>query len=204
MNLFSYNIPVGPLRVEYQIKNSKFISILFPVETVEDFRRELAIIKNEFPDARHWCWAYLIGAPGNTTLLSMSDDGEPSGTAGKPMLNILSHAEIGDVGVVIVRYSGGIKLGTGGLVRAYSQGVKEVVDRVELVLKEPKEKLSFKVEFSSEPMIRRKLESLCLDDMQVYYGNNVSFQLIIPSRIKEKVQTDLTEWTLGKIKFVKN
>ncbi len=82
----------------------------------------------EFPDATHNCWAYVIGAPGSTARIGMSDDGEPHGTAGRPMLTVLLHSGIGEIVAVVTRYYGGTKLGTGGLVRAYSAAVQAALE----------------------------------------------------------------------------
>lgn len=81
----------------------------------------------EFPDATHHCWAYVIGAPGSTDRVGMSDDGEPHGTAGRPMLTVLLHSGIGEIAAVVTRYYGGTKLGTGGLVKAYGGAVQEAL-----------------------------------------------------------------------------
>jgi len=91
-----------------------------PLEA-QEFLREM---NDEFPDATHNCWAYLIGAPGSTDRIGMSDAGEPHGTAGRPMLTVLQHSGVGDIAAVVTRYYGGTNLGTGGLVKAYGGTVQ--------------------------------------------------------------------------------
>ena len=135
-----YPIPASQVRIEETILRSRFITTLAPAPTVDAARAFVAAVRAEFSDATHNCWAYVVGAPGSTAQIGMSDDGEPAGTAGKPMLNVLLGSGVGDVAAVVTRYFGGAKLGTGGLVRAYSGGVKAallqllVIEKVERVL----------------------------------------------------------------------
>ena len=135
-----YPIPASQVRIEETILRSRFITTLAPAPTVDAARSFVASVRAEFADATHNCWAYVVGAPGSTAQIGMSDDGEPAGTAGKPMLNVLLGSGVGDVAAVVTRYFGGAKLGTGGLVRTYSGGVKmallqlPVIEKVECVL----------------------------------------------------------------------
>ena len=123
-----YPIPANRTRVEEVILRSRFITTAAPAGTSEAARAFIASIRAEFPDATHHCYAFVAGPPGSTAQIGMSDDGEPGGTAGRPMLAVLLGSGIGDIAVVVTRYYGGTKLGTGGLVRAYSGGVKAVLD----------------------------------------------------------------------------
>ena len=100
-------------------------------------------IRREFSDARHNCYAFNAGRGGETAFAGCSDDGEPKGTAGRPMLNVLVHSQIGEITVVVTRYFGGILLGTGGLVRAYQDSVKEALAKLPLKIKEDLEELHF-------------------------------------------------------------
>lgn len=125
-----YSIPLKEIRREQVVINSRFIATLAPVFSTDEARRFIARIKNEFADASHNVPAYIIGG-GNTVTEYFSDDGEPSGTAGKPALSVLRGSGLGDVAVVITRYFGGTLLGTGGLVRAYTESTQMVVNAVE-------------------------------------------------------------------------
>jgi uncharacterized YigZ family protein len=125
----SYPVPLHEVRSELTISNSRFISTLAPAFSVEQAKTFIQRIKTEFPDATHHVPLYLIGH-GDSMIAHCSDAGEPSGTAGRPALAVLRGSRLGDVAVVITRYFGGTKLGTGGLVRAYSQAVRLVVDSV--------------------------------------------------------------------------
>jgi uncharacterized YigZ family protein len=122
-----YLIPAKQTRTELRVVNSRFITTAGPAFSVEEAREFIQRIRDEFPDASHNVPAYLIGS-GPATIAHCSDDGEPSGTAGRPILAVLQGSGLGDVVVVVTRYFGGTKLGTGGLVRAYSDSVKAVLE----------------------------------------------------------------------------
>ena len=119
-------IPAAETRVETRAGNSRFIATIGPVFSVEEARGFITRVKAEFADATHNVPAYVIGH-GQSTTAHCHDDGEPSGTAGRPMLAVLQGSGLGDVAVVVTRYFGGTKLGTGGLVRAYGDAVREVL-----------------------------------------------------------------------------
>jgi uncharacterized YigZ family protein len=119
-------IPAREARAEIRVVNSRFISTVAPAFSVEEARTFVARIRGEFPDATHHVPAFLIGH-GSSVIAHCSDDGEPSGTAGRPVLAVLRGSGLGNVAVVVTRYFGGTKLGTGGLVRAYSDAVRQVL-----------------------------------------------------------------------------
>lgn len=110
------------------IKNSKFITNLFIIENIEEVNKYLNLIKDKYRDANHNCYAYIID-----NIRKCSDDGEPSGTAGIPMMKVLEHKELNNVLVIVTRYFGGIKLGAGGLVRAYTNSVSKALDIVNII-----------------------------------------------------------------------
>ena len=122
-----YPIPARQTRVELQVVNSRFIATAAPVFSVDEARAFVARIKAEFADATHNVSAYVIGH-GATVVAHSTDDGEPAGTAGRPALAVLRGSGLGDVAVVVTRYFGGTKLGSGGLVRAYGDAVRAVLD----------------------------------------------------------------------------
>jgi uncharacterized YigZ family protein len=131
-----YPVPAAEMRTETKVKNSLFIATAAPVNSVDEAKAFVQRIRAEFADATHNVPAYLVGF-GNTVTAHCADDGEPAGTAGRPMLAVLQGSGIGDVAVVVTRYFGGTKLGTGGLVRAYSDAVKEVLAQLPLAEKVP-------------------------------------------------------------------
>jgi uncharacterized YigZ family protein len=126
-----YPIPAGESRAEIQVSNSRFIATLAPAFTVEEARAFINLIREEFADATHNVPAFVVGH-GSSVIAHCTDDGEPSGTAGRPALAVLQGSGLGDVVLVITRYFGGTKLGTGGLVRAYGDAAREVLARTPL------------------------------------------------------------------------
>jgi uncharacterized YigZ family protein len=122
-----YPVPLYEIRREQTVVNSRFIGTLAPAFGVQEAKAFIARIKDEFPDATHNVPAYIIGH-GSTSISHCTDAGEPAGTAGRPMLAVLAGSGLGDVVVVVTRYFGGTLLGTGGLVRAYSEAVRQVVE----------------------------------------------------------------------------
>lgn len=122
-----YPVPAARARGEEVIHRSRFIATAQRASTVAEAQAFIEEMRSEFADATHNCWAYLIGPPGSSAHIGFSDDGEPPGTAGRPMLAVVQGSGLGDVVVVVTRYFGGIKLGAGGLVRAYAGCVKSVL-----------------------------------------------------------------------------
>ena len=122
-----YPVPAQQHRVEQVIDRSRFICTVVRVQSSGEAQAFIKVMNAEFPDATHNCWAYVVGAPGSTDRVGMSDDGEPHGTAGRPMLTVLLHSGVGEIAAVVTRYYGGTKLGTGGLVKAYGGAVQEAV-----------------------------------------------------------------------------
>ena len=127
-----YPIPAQQVRFQETISRSRFITTVAAAATPEQAHAFVAEIRTEFPDATHHCYAFVAGPPGSTARVGMSDDGEPGGTAGRPMLSVLLGSGVGDIVAVVTRFFGGTKLGTGGLVRAYSGGVKSALAQLTL------------------------------------------------------------------------
>ncbi|BDM62560.1 YigZ family protein [Shewanella sp. NFH-SH190041] len=131
-----YPIPAQELIFEEEIKHSHFISVLFHCASPEHFKQQLNDIRLRYPGATHYCQAFLTGKPGCTMTAGFSDDGEPAGSAGRPMLAVLQGSGIGEIGAVVIRYYGGIKLGVGGLVRAYASGIKQALPQLPTLMKQ--------------------------------------------------------------------
>jgi uncharacterized YigZ family protein len=129
-----YTIPAAETRIEIRVSNSRFIATAAPAFTVDEAKAFINRIKEEFSDATHNVPAFLVGH-GPAVTAHCNDDGEPSGTAGRPMLAVLQGSNLGDIVVVVTRYFGGTKLGTGGLVRAYGDAVKTVLAELPLAEK---------------------------------------------------------------------
>ncbi len=122
-----YPVPAHQHRIEQLVDRSRFICTVTRVQSSEEAQAFIKSMNAEFSDATHNCWAYVVGEPGSTDRIGMSDDGEPHGTAGRPMLTVLLHSGIGEIAAVVTRYYGGTKLGTGGLVKAYSGAVQQAL-----------------------------------------------------------------------------
>ncbi len=150
-----YPVLVGPFRVETVVQRSRFICDLAPADTVEAAQAFVAWIRQREPDASHHCYGFVVGPPGSTARIGQSDDGEPHDTAGRPMLNVLLHADLGDVVAVVTRYFGGTKLGKGGLVRAYSGAVVAALSEAATQLKVDWVELTLRADYAYADSLRR-------------------------------------------------
>jgi uncharacterized YigZ family protein len=168
----SYPIPSGENKIELEIKRSKFIAYAINATDREQADAFVKHLKNTNPRANHVCWAYIAGSP-ETTERSMSDDGEPSGTAGMPMLKVLQYSGLGDVAVAVVRYFGGTKLGTGGLQRAYSDAVVQVLEDLQLTLKVNRLQLRIEYAYSFQGAISRLLQHYAVQELVETYHSSV-------------------------------
>ena len=195
-----YNIPATQHQFEFEIKRSQFICYAAHTDHREAAENFIQNIRKLHPQARHVCWAYIAGEP-NTTIMSMSDDGEPSGTAGRPMLKILQYSGLGEIAVAVVRYFGGIKLGTGGLQRAYSDAVSGVLEDLPLKLKVPREQIEFCYDYALESIVRHVLSRYDIDGEQLNYNEQVSISLQIASTQLDAFQTELINHCSGAIEI---
>lgn len=137
----------GPSEAKYTEKMSKFLAFAFPVKSAAEARERIAAVANKYHDTRHVCWAYMIG-PDRTESLS-TDNGEPSGTAGKPILGQINSFGVTDIVIAVVRYFGGIKLGTSGLIAAYREAAREALEAAEIVECHVPESISFTFPYMS-------------------------------------------------------
>ncbi len=148
-----YLVPARETRIEIRVSNSRFIATAAPVFSTDEAKAFTARIKAEFADATHNVAAYLVGHGASVTAHS-HDDGEPSGTAGRPALAVLQGSGLGDIAVVITRYFGGTKLGTGGLVRAYGDAVREVLAILPLAEKVPTHRVAVTLPYALYERVR--------------------------------------------------
>lgn len=190
----SYPTPVSQGRAEIEIKKSRFISYAEPVNSREEAMEFLQQLKEKYPDARHHCWAYVLGNPNNAASAGMGDDGEPTGTAGKPILNVLQHKGVGDLMLVVVRYFGGIKLGAGGLTRAYGQAAQAVMEVLEVEEFEPQIEYQISCDFSEEQAVRHQLETLAGSVLATDYSSQVLLKVSLP----EKAENEFAEFLANR------
>ncbi len=193
-----YPIPAGPTRVEEEIKRSRFISTLGHAPTVDAARAFIAAVSAEFADANHNCWAYVVGPPGSTGQIGMSDDGEPHGTAGRPMLTVLLHSGIGDICAVVTRYFGGTLLGKGGLVKAYSGGVQLALAGMTTVERVAKTRLTVVLDYAAITPFKRMLADYEVELIHEEYAVDAEYQLQLPSGRVEEFSTALNGLTNGQ------
>lgn len=179
----NYPVPAQPREATIEIRKSRFIAVAQPVSTREEAMERLDTLRRHYRDARHYCWAYILGDPGASCDAAMSDDGEPAGTAGKPILNVLQHKGVGDVMVVVIRYFGGIKLGAGGLTRAYSSAAEAVMSALPVQQQEPMLQLRLQMDFSREQALRHWAASHHVETGEVAYSEQVTMTLQLPERL---------------------
>ena len=198
-----YRIPSNLCRTEETIKRSRFIATVAHAPTEEEARAFVSRIREEFPDATHNCWAYVAGPPGDTARVGMSDDGEPHGTAGRPMLAVLLHSEIGEIVAVVTRYYGGVKLGKGGLVRAYSGSVKSAL--AVLSTEEKRDLVTITVAFDYPRIagVKQIVESFEAKITEERYEADVSFTVELPRSDEDSLIRALTDLAGGKIRITK-
>lgn len=176
----SYPTPQSLAQTEIEIKKSRFIGLAKPIDSREAAMQWLAEIKATYPDARHHCWAYVLGNPSCATNAGMGDDGEPSGTAGRPILNILQHKGVGDIMLIVVRYFGGIKLGAGGLTRAYGQAAQAVMSVLPIQTFIPMKSLTIRCDYAQEQQVRHWISHYQGAVLSVDYLAPLSMLVSIP------------------------
>ena len=176
---------------EIIIKNSKFITLLYKVYSLEDIKNTLVNVKTLYPNATHYCYAYIL----NNEKKS-SDDGEPSGTAGTPILNILESNNLNYILAVVIRYFGGIKLGSSGLIRAYSRSVKEAIK--ENTLTQLTEGINVNITFSWSNI--KQIDYLLKDQLinKKEYLDNITYNISIPINILNTLKNYLISYEIIK------
>ncbi|PKO22151.1 MAG: YigZ family protein [Chloroflexi bacterium HGW-Chloroflexi-1] len=194
-----YRIPATRARVEEIIRRSRFITTAAPAATPAAARAFIAEMRAEFADATHNCYAFVAGPPGSTAQAGMSDDGEPGGMAGRPMLAVLLGSGVGDIAVVVTRYYGGTKLGTGGLVRAYSGGVKAVLAGLSLAEKVALVTITARGPYHWITPVERLLPDFEARITGQTYTADVTWQITLPEERAAGLVTALTELSHGEI-----
>ncbi len=185
---------VKPAHHELIIKKSRFIACVEPVLGREQAQARVAQLKAEHPDARHVCWALLAGGQS-----AANDDGEPGGTAGRPMLDVLRHQDMQGVLATVVRYFGGVKLGAGGLLRAYTDAVAQALQSAEKIPLVKKAQLACSVPYALEGMVRRELELAGAELSTVDHGSVVSLHFALPDPEAEALVRRLGERGQGQL-----
>ena len=194
-----YSVPLNEIRREQLVVNSRFIATLAPVFSIDEARAFLTRIKKEFADASHNVPAYIIGG-GNTVTEYFSDDGEPSGTAGKPALSVLRGSGLGDVAVVVTRYFGGTLLGTGGLVRAYTESTQLVVNAARRGQRVPVYVAMVAIPYSLLERVRLMVTRQHGEVLDEDYAADITMTLQFPVDSFDVFQNELREMSAGKLR----
>ncbi|MFI8416251.1 IMPACT family protein [Serratia sp. NPDC078593] len=199
--MHAYPIPEATISVSEEIKKSRFITLLAPTCGIEAAKAFIQQVRDEHPTARHHCWAFVAGAPDDSQQLGFSDDGEPSGTAGKPILAQLMGSGIGEITAVVVRYYGGIKLGTGGLVKAYGSGVQQALKQIELVSKVPQLEYTLHCDYAQLALVENLLQQTEGQILHGEYGAAVSLHLALPATGVEAFGNKLRDLSRGNLQL---
>jgi uncharacterized YigZ family protein len=194
-----YLVPLNEIRREHVVINSRFIATLAPVLSTEEARIFITRIKKEFADASHNVPAYVIGG-GNTISEFCSDDGEPSGTSGKPALAVLRGSGLGDVAVVVTRYFGGTLLGTGGLVKAYTESTQMVVNAVERGRRVEVNVSMLAIPYNLLERVRLMVAKNNGEVVGEDFAEDVTMTLQFPVESMDGFQNDLQEVSAGKLR----
>lgn len=192
-----YPVPAGVHRVAEEIKRSRFITTVGPAPSLEAARASIAQVSAEFADASHNCWAYVVGPPGSTSQVGMSDAGEPHGTAGRPMLNVLLHSGVGDIVAVVTRYFGGTLLGTGGLVKAYSGGVQLGLQGLPVVDKVAMAEVVVVIDYGAVTPFQRLLPDFEAEVVRQEFAADATFVIRLPEETVDALSAQVVELTNG-------
>lgn len=198
MSSSGYLRPAATFQTETTVARSRFIATIARAETVEQAKAALAAIHQSMPDASHHVYAYVVGH-GRSVTEGLSDAGEPSGTAGQPVMAVLRGSGLGDTIIVVTRYFGGIKLGTGGLVRAYTEAAQTALAGVTTEAKIPRMSLTFRAPYS---LYKRTIRLVREHDGEVVreaFAEDVSLEVVLQSDQAALFQAQLRELSAGKI-----
>lgn len=196
-----YPVLQEPVSFSEEIKKSRFICYLQPVKNLEEAKQFWQQVRAEHPDARHHCWATVAGAPNDSQQYGFSDDGEPSGTAGKPMLNVLLGSGLGEICAVVVRYYGGILLGTGGLVRAYGNGVQQALKLAKTIIKIEREPYQLVCQYPQWAWLEPMLKHFDVEILQQQFTDQVCLTLAIAPEEASLLDQQLNERSAGQLQL---
>ncbi len=188
-------VPKGTAKSELEVKRSKFIALAVPVQNREETKEAVAEQWKLHPDASHIVWAFQAGERGD--IFGMSDDGEPKGTAGRPVLEVIKGSGVSDLAVLVIRYFGGTKLGTGGLVKAYTETAQAVLSK--LPTEERITKLSFRLvlPYGAFQPVKELLEEGGAEIEREEFTETVMLEGKIPASGKERLQQAVADLTAG-------
>lgn len=188
----------GEAQTEIIIQKSRFICSAKPAETEADATTFISKLRKQYWDATHNCYAYVI----DPHIQKSSDDGEPAGTAGRPILEMIHNRELTHTAIVITRYFGGIKLGTGGLVRAYSQSAAAAIEAAGIITRKLYQQLILTFDYTYLGKLEYELHQAAVLKDTPQYGEMIHWSIWVPTHFTEAFITQCNEWTAGKIHIV--
>lgn len=197
----SYNIPAQTVRTELIVRKSRFIATAAFADSTEAAKAFLDDVRQEMPDASHHVYAFRVGY-GNSVIEGVSDDGEPSGTSGPPILSILRGTEIGDAIIVVTRYFGGTKLGTGGLVRAYGDAARKVLGELPITLKVERQHFDIELPYSFYEVVKKLIEEHDGEITQETFLSQVQITFSVPEEAVGPLNTLVQDITSGKVQLI--
>lgn len=186
-------------RAEETIRGSRFIVTMAHTDSIESAKAFIEAVRAEFSDATHNCWAYQASKPETTARIGASDDGEPKGTAGRPMLTVLLHCGVGEVSAVVTRYFGGTLLGTGGLVRAYQGLVKLGLETLPTTIKVPSAIIHISIEHRFFNHVESIIEKRGAKILEKNFASNVELKVRVPLEIKEGLVNQISQACAGRV-----
>ncbi len=197
-----YLVPARPVRVEDRVEKSRFIASVSRAESTADARAFIQSIRAEMPDATHHCFAFVAGPPGTSRAVGSSDDGEPGGTAGRPMLSVLMNSGIGEIVVVVARYFGGVKLGKGGLVRAYTGAAQHALRELATTERVTMRAARVVVSYAHADAVRRAIARSGCEIVGDEFAAEVTFGVSVPDDRAQKFEQALRDETAGAVQIV--
>lgn len=190
-------IPTDKYTTEIEIKKSRFIGYGFPIDSVEHAREKLKVLKVDYPDARHICYAFVWG--NNNSHMGMSDDGEPGGTAGRPISEVVKGSGMENLLVAVVRYFGGTKLGTGGLVKAYTEISKLVVENIEREEYVERSLVKITLPYTLYKPVKLQLEEFECQIVREDFLTDIEVEFQIDCLKTKELQKKLSDISSGKL-----
>lgn len=180
-------------------KKSKFIAHIFYVETIEEAEEKLKEVKKKYNDARHNCFAYAIEAGNDGVAVKYNDDGEPSGTAGAPILKTVLEKGLSNILVVVTRYFGGILLGTGGLVRAYTEATNQALKNTEIVEKTRGYQAKLQIEYNNLEALKYYLKTKNINIINIEYSDTIEVEIEINEELSEEIANN---YNIGNFQII--
>ena len=190
-------IPAGPAESEFLEKKSRFISRIIPTDDPEVIRSIIRETRKEHLQSRHVVWAYILGD--SRSIFGMSDDGEPHGTAGKPVLEVLKGSGMTDILVLVIRYFGGIKLGTGGLVSAYTRAAQDVLKQVEPLEKIASSRYSFSCPYTFYDQVKKAVLQAKGSIINEIFETDIKIEMNLPDEMYQKCSDTIRDITAGSL-----